>query len=189
MHVTDWLPTLTRLAGANVPPRTAKPLDGIDVWSSLVEPATPSPRTELLYNINPLCDGGQAGAPKAAIRIGSYKLLAWCFFVKGIGGGTSTGPVAAPNGTKGVDPEFSKGHGVVLYNLDEDPTESTNLAGMPAHEATVKQLLARLVALAQESVEPQQWTPPYQGKEYECAACPLHPAGLGPTQPWISWIP
>jgi len=189
MHVTDWLPTLTRLAGVLAPTREAKPLDGLDVWNALIEPKTPSPRTEMLYNVNLLCHSGQAGAPKAAIRIGSFKLLAWCFSVQGVGGGTSTGPVPAPNSTAEVDPEFSKGRGLVLYNLDEDPTESINLANDPPHQATVEKLLKRLTALAVESVEPQQWTPPYQGKDYECAECPRHPGGLGPTQPWLPWLP
>ena len=143
----------------------------------------------MLYNVNPLCDAGQAGAPKAAIRIGSFKLLAWCFSVQGIGGQATTGPIPAPNGTKGIDPDFSKGRGLVLYDLDNDPTESTNLANDHAHQPTVTTLLSRLSALAKESVEPQQWTPPYQGKDYECAAWPRHPGGLGPTQPWLPWIP
>jgi len=69
----------------------------------------------MLYNINPLCNGGQAGAPKAGIRIGTYKLLSYCYSIDGIDNATVTGPVSAPAGTAGVDPEFFKGP--VLYNL------------------------------------------------------------------------
>ena len=64
-----------------------------------------------------LCQGGQAGSPKAGLRMGSYKVLAWCYSIKGIGGGNVTGPVNAPKGSKAanIDPEFTKGP--VLYNL------------------------------------------------------------------------
>jgi hypothetical protein len=34
-----------------------------------------------------------------------------------------------------------------------------------------------------------QWAPPFQGPDYECANCPLHPAGTGPEVPWTAWIP
>ena len=188
MHVTDWLPTLTGLAGAARPPRDGKPLDGLDVWRSIIDPETPSPRNEMLYNINPLCGGGQAGAPTAAIRIGGFKLMAWCFRVRGIGGGNVTGPVPAPQAAAEADPEFKKGRGLVLYDLDKDPAETGNLAHAPAHGATVQKLLSRLEELASEMVEPQQWTPPYQGPAYECATCPRHPGGAGPMQPWLPWL-
>ena len=32
-----------------------------------------------------MASGGQAGAPKAAIRIGDYKLMSWCYEVAGVG--------------------------------------------------------------------------------------------------------
>jgi len=37
-------------------------------------------------------------------------------------------------------------------------------------------------------VEPQQWTPPYQGEDYFCKACPLHPPGGGPGKAWLPWL-
>ena len=58
----------------------------------------------------------------------------------------------------------------------------------PAHAATVKQLAARLAELAEESVIPQQWTKPYQGPDYFCADCPLHPGGKGPGAPGAPWL-
>ena len=50
----------------------------------------------MIYNVNPLCDGGQAGAPKAALRMGDYKLMSWCYEVAGIAGGSVTRPVSCP---------------------------------------------------------------------------------------------
>ena len=142
----------------------------------------------MLYNVNPLCNSGQAGAPKAGIRIGDMKLLAYCYDVKGIDGKTSTGPRPAPKNDKAVDPAFKLGDGVVLYDLASDISESNNLAQDPAHAATVQQLAARLAELAEESVIPQQWTKPYQGPDYFCADCPLHPGGKGPGAPWAPWL-
>lgn len=188
MHITDWVPTLTAAAGVDRIPGKAFPLDGKNVWEAITDAATPSPRTEMLYNVNPLCDAGQAGAPRAALRVGSFKLLAWCFTVAGIGGANATGPHAAAAGDKSADPEFKKGNGLVLYDLDADPAETTNLAHDAQHKATVASMLARLTELAAQSVEPQQWVKPYQGAGYECADCPLHPGGTGPMQPWEPWL-
>lgn len=182
-HVTDWLPTIVKAAGG----KTARnlPLDGHDIWPSL-SAGSASPRTEMLYNVNPLCQGGQAGAPKAGLRVGAYKVLAWCYSIKGIDGAKETGPVAAPHG-EGHDPEFEKG-GVVLYDLEKDPAETTNLAHEPAHEMRLHLMMSRLKVLAEESVEPMQWDKPYQGPSYECANCPKHPAGKGVDMPWLPWL-
>jgi arylsulfatase A-like enzyme len=63
MHAVDWYPTLAALAGA--PISKAKPLDGMNMWSTLTE-GTPSPRTEVVYNIEPF---------RAAVRQGDWKLV------------------------------------------------------------------------------------------------------------------
>jgi len=49
-------------------------------------------------------------------------------------------------------------------------------------------LEARLAELAAASVEPMQWDAPFQGAGYECAACPKHPPGKGPLEPWEAWV-
>lgn len=63
VHVVDMLPTLAVLAGAS----TGKclPLDGIDVSSALLKKGA-SPRTEVVYNIEPF---------RAAVREGKWKLV------------------------------------------------------------------------------------------------------------------
>jgi arylsulfatase A-like enzyme len=48
MHIVDMFPTLAGLAGATL--STEKPLDGLDVWSTISE-GKPSPRHEVVYNI------------------------------------------------------------------------------------------------------------------------------------------
>jgi arylsulfatase A-like enzyme len=63
IHVVDMYPTLAHLAGAS----TAKclPLDGQDVWGTISE-NQPSPRTELVYNVEPF---------RGAVREGDWKLI------------------------------------------------------------------------------------------------------------------
>lgn len=63
LHVVDIYPTLAALAGA--PTAKAKPLDGFNVWPTLSE-GKPSPRTEIVYNIEPF---------RAGVREGDWKLI------------------------------------------------------------------------------------------------------------------
>jgi arylsulfatase A-like enzyme len=63
VHVVDFYPTLAALAGASTD--KCKPLDGVNVWSTLSE-GSASPRTEIVYNIEPF---------RAAVRQGQWKLI------------------------------------------------------------------------------------------------------------------
>jgi len=61
MHVVDMYPTLAALAGARLGKN--KPLDGLDMWPMLGE-GKPSPRTEVVYNIEPMAAGLRQGDMK-----------------------------------------------------------------------------------------------------------------------------
>ncbi|HEY0698147.1 MAG TPA: arylsulfatase, partial [Micromonospora sp.] len=63
IHVVDMYPTLATLAGAELGKN--KPLDGMDVWPTIGE-GNPSPRSEVIYNIDPMA---------GAVRQGDWKLV------------------------------------------------------------------------------------------------------------------
>jgi len=63
IHVVDMYTTVAAIAGAST--AKAKPLDGLNMWPTLSE-GKPSPRTELIYNIEPF---------RAGVREGDWKLI------------------------------------------------------------------------------------------------------------------
>jgi len=68
IHMVDVYPTLARLTGA--PTARAKPFDGVDVWET-ISAGKPSPRTEVVYNVEPF---------RAGVRQGDWKLV-WGTFL------------------------------------------------------------------------------------------------------------
>ena len=63
IHAVDMYPTLAKLAVAST--AKCKPLDGMDVWQTISE-GKPSPRTEIVYNVEPF---------RGAVRQGDWKLI------------------------------------------------------------------------------------------------------------------
>jgi len=63
IHAVDLFPTICALSSAST--AGCKPLDGLDVWPTMSQGA-PSPRTEIIYNIEPF---------RAALREGDWKLV------------------------------------------------------------------------------------------------------------------
>src|SRR5215471_12046599 len=63
IHAVDIYPTLAALAGAST--AKCKPLDGVNVWET-ISGGKPSPRTEIVYNVEPF---------RAALRQGNWKLV------------------------------------------------------------------------------------------------------------------
>ncbi|KFM82794.1 Arylsulfatase J, partial [Stegodyphus mimosarum] len=66
MHIVDWLPTFYQLAGGDI--SDLGDIDGMDMWPVLVDEKKPSPREEVLLNIDPVDQVG-------ALRKGDMKLL------------------------------------------------------------------------------------------------------------------
>lgn len=63
IHAVDLYPTIAALAGAAT--TKCKPLDGVNVWSTIAE-GKPSPRTEIVYNVEPF---------RGAVRQGDWKVI------------------------------------------------------------------------------------------------------------------
>jgi len=63
IHVVDMYPTIAALAGVST--TKAKPLDGLNMWPTLSK-GKPSPRTEVIYNVEPF---------RAGVREGDWKLI------------------------------------------------------------------------------------------------------------------
>ncbi|KAF7665592.1 hypothetical protein LDENG_00138760 [Lucifuga dentata] len=152
IHVSDWYPTLLRLAGAL---QSHQGLDGHDVWGAISE-GLPCPRTEILFNIDPV--SRRPGEPndralvlnglgiwdtavRAAIRVGDWKLL-----TGNVGDGDWIPPQALPGGPErwlGLEKRRSeRGKSVWLFNVTSDPYERSDLA--EARPEVVKHLLTKL---------------------------------------------
>lgn len=138
LHMTDWHPTLLRLAGAAP---AATPLDGRDLWPALIDPQAPPVREEILVNAAP---------GTGALRRGNWKLV-----LNGqlrYKGGTppadfAWADLAAEAKLTAADVARRQ---VELFDLAADPAEARNLAA--DHPALVRELTARYEAYARAAV-------------------------------------
>ena len=69
LHMVDWLPTFSRLAGASL--EGISPLDGLDAWQTLAE-GKPSPHDNILLNVEPAHNKSPG---RGAVRSGRWKLM------------------------------------------------------------------------------------------------------------------
>ncbi len=128
LHIADWYPTLLKLAGAKVQQKL--PLDGLDIWSTLVE-GKPSPHEEILINATP---------HSGALRAGDWKLVV-------------NGELAAA-GFDGEDvSDSTQAFSLELFDLSKDPNERTNLAKSSPEKA--KELKQRWLAYREQAVPPK----------------------------------
>lgn len=137
MHMVDWYPTLLRLAGASTEQKL--PIDGLDLWPMLTTKAA-SPHDAIL------CVSTQ-GPERAAVRMGPWKLMQLNAPARAIdeesGEGKAKGKAAKA---------AAKYEPLALYNLEEDPGETRNLAA--AQPERVKAMQARLAELLRGAVPP-----------------------------------
>jgi len=139
MHVSDWFPTLVGLAGGDT---AGLNLDGFDVWQSISN-GDPSPRTELLHNIDPMYTRGSRlnisnfdNRIAAAIRVGNWKLIT---------GNPGFGSWVAPPEDSDLrslpDPD-PRSKNIWLFDLSNDPYETTDL--FESHQEKAIELLNKL---------------------------------------------
>ena len=116
------------------------------------------------YSAAPRAYNTECPAPKAALRVGSLKLLAECF------------DAASASFIGRLE----------LYNVSSDPAEATDLAAALPDE--VARLSARLREHGLEAIKvaPLSDAPPWQGADYFCAACPVG-APKGADKVWVPW--
>lgn len=152
IHVSDWYPTLLRLAGYR---QALLGLDGHDQWGAISD-GQPSPRAEILFNIDPVSRkpeepydkalllnglGIWDTAVRAAIRAGDWKLL-----TGNVGDGDWIPPKAhskGPEQWQKLEKQRNKpGKSVWLFNVTSDPYERSDMADV--RPEVVKHLLTRL---------------------------------------------
>ena len=124
--MSDWLPSLYHLAGGS----EIHDIDGIDVWEAIVT-NSPSPRTELLHNIDPL-DGGTSAFGTASLRMGDMKLILGRpgnrdghFVPPGCPPSICVPPVMPNRPECTADTNHTA---TFLFNISQDPLELCNLA-------------------------------------------------------------
>lgn len=139
IHLTDWMPTFMSLAqGSPWTPSDARVLDGYDVYDEILA-GRPSPRTEIIHNA---CDGIQTAS---AIRSENFKLIT---NEKDIGYFPVPDSAAAsverrmPNATALKMTQCENGLCSFLFDIEKDPTETTNL--FAEQPEVVAKLQARL---------------------------------------------
>ncbi|XP_037081332.1 arylsulfatase B-like, partial [Pollicipes pollicipes] len=143
IHVTDWFPTLLRLAGRPTVP--ADDLDGFDQWDTISRDR-PSPRDELVYNID------VEKRLSSAIRVGNMKLI-WGHPGSKNGWYPEPGVIElwplvptelAPTRYQLADHRWTGDNTTWLFDLAADPTEHMDLsAERPATVAELKHRLLR----------------------------------------------
>jgi len=148
VHQVDWYTTLLLLAGltpARINSTGPVPVDGVDQWAAITQ-GLPSPRTEVVHNINSLGNDG-------AIRVGKWKLMT---------GHPWTGQYNANDGWW-APPEMGGGYEPspeeqpclahpCLFDLESDPYEKVDLSRNSTHAAVLEALLARFEVLRRSEV-------------------------------------
>ncbi|KAK2170977.1 hypothetical protein NP493_1118g00005 [Ridgeia piscesae] len=132
VHAVDWLPTILAAAGAK--PESFMTMDGINQWRTISRRAPPR-RKEFIYGMNEI-------SGRAAIRMGKYKLMVGK--PGRYGGHYRPRQRRRKKAGRGLNTNASRRHLNItkLFNIEDDPTERTNIAKM--YPKIVTRMKARL---------------------------------------------
>jgi len=171
-HVVDWLPTLASMTQTK---SSGKPLDGVDHLAALRGGnSVKSPREELFVGYAMLPDTQEEVWYGPAIRWKQWKLI------QGSSGGPD-GPDKIPPGSSTPPHGGNISSPYLMFNLDEDPTEQTNIVHK---NPLVFQILRKKLEKYQES-----FVPPPNDAPWNDTICnfhgPSHTQQFGPT--WLPW--
>jgi len=177
IHINDWFPTLVALAGGDT---TGLSLDGYDVWKTITE-GKPSPRKEILHNINPLRErrGFLLNISKFDNRVQAALLVDNWKLITGYPGAKAAinDWIAPPEDTHihsvyATDPDWKN---IWLFDISRDPSEKADL--FETHRDIAVNLLNRLA-------EYQSTAVPARFPMYDLRCNPDHHNGF-----WGPWRP
>jgi arylsulfatase A-like enzyme len=157
MHVTDWFPTILSMADVNYSPPSGYELDGVSHWSTILaltsksdDSASSGPRDYLLYNYYTDIKDGSWDNPVRAVRNTQYKLIdtmadndfdGWNDVDTEVDDddqlddmGTCTQYKTTKSGT----------YTSFLFDLINDPYETTNLYDDDKYSEVIEELQAKL---------------------------------------------
>nr|XP_006815406.1 PREDICTED: arylsulfatase I-like [Saccoglossus kowalevskii] len=134
IHITDWFPTLTHLAGGTIDDEM---VDGINMWDT-ISTGSVEPRTELLIKISPPARITEVGMDpwhkydvfdawlNSALFVGNWKLVTNEAYY----GGYPVPPELVPRVRKETiaPPESKRGKLVWLFHIVEDRREKHDLS-------------------------------------------------------------
>lgn len=152
MHVSDWFPTILDMAGVSFTAKSGYPLDGVSHWSTMStlgsDDELKSPRSTMLYNyytdVNEI--EFPTGQPVRAVRNSQYKLIE-------INSGSDYSEWNDVDTASEDDDELDVSGSCVqsnswkvgtwtqfLFDLSNDPYETTNLYDDSSYDATKTEL-------------------------------------------------
>ncbi|XP_077985172.1 arylsulfatase B-like [Glandiceps talaboti] len=146
LHVVDWFPTFINLAGGTLDP--VRDHDGYDVWGA-VSNDEPSPRNGFAYHIN-------ERDYQWAVRIAAKRLELMTAMLMLNDIANWSRPPPENDTIEAISYSNVNYHEVLLYNIADDPSETTDLAAdMPEKRDELIEEYEKYMQKLMPSVDPE----------------------------------